>query len=232
MENKLCNQYSNFNVDQLIPVINDLKLAQIIVKKIMDSLSEYYESLYEIQNEIKESGSLTNEIKAKIDKNVICLLNELSSNLNQMVAFKNVGTRKEKLFERLKRGITYKYKISNGSIVENPELLTFDVLRVNSIHRTLEIGNKIYQFSDSSDYAPDGGNDSCFTDAAMDLLSEANIAMGCVKKFQTEKEKVLSMQAFLDVLLSTIDFGYESIITDIIHFNLFDKENLENLLQN
>lgn len=217
------NKYSDFNVEQLSPILADLKLSVKIIHQILCSLDDYTDSLYELQNEIKNCGLITNEIKVQIDKNVSSLLHELAINLNQMIHFKNMGSRKEKLFERLKRGLNYKYKLSNGSIVENPELLKFDVLRLDMIHRTIEIGNKIFQFSDSADYAPEGGDDSCPLELRP-FVEPETLVVNCIKQFQAEIKKVLTIKAYLDVLLVTIQYAHNSIITDITHFNLINKE--------
>lgn len=229
MKVKHSNKYFEFNSDQVIPIVNDLNLAKKIIQKILCSLDEYVDSLHQIQNQIKNCSFLSDEIKVKIDKNVTCLLINFDINLNQMIEFKNFGGKKEKIFDRLKRGISYKYKLCNGSIVENPELLKFDVLRIDCIHRTLEIGNKIFQFSDSSDYIPDGGSDSCPLELRTFVPLEIVID-DCTNKFQLEIQKTLIIKSYLDVLLVSLEYAYNIIITDIEHFNLLDKNNLESIL--
>ena len=62
----MTHPYSNFNIDQLIPVLSDITLAKNIVEKITHSLDNYIESIYEIIIELKESGMITDEIKVKI----------------------------------------------------------------------------------------------------------------------------------------------------------------------
>lgn len=148
------NRYSEFNIDQLIPILTDMTIAKNIINNMMNSLSDYRDSIYEIIKDLTESGNISDEIKIKIDKNVQSIMNELNSTINQAVTFKSVGSNREKLFERLKRGITYKYKLDNGIIVENPELLKFDVIRIDPRFRKIEIGNNIFQLTDSVDCNP------------------------------------------------------------------------------
>ena len=225
----MTHPYSNFNVDQLVPVLSDITLAKNIIGKMTQSLNDYMESLYEIINELKESGIISDEMKAKTDKNVVAILNDLSANLNQMVSFRNLGTKKEKLFERLKRGINYKYKLDNGAVVENPELLKFDVIKIDPIHRTFEIGDQIFQFSDSTDYVPNASE--CMSDFLNyndDQCEEQKVAL-FLSKLQLEISKSLTIQAYLDILASCISYSMETIQTDIIHFNLFDKTILDSI---
>lgn len=222
-------EYELFNIDQLVPVLNDLNLAKTATEKINTTVTEYIDSLYEIISVIKESGVMTDEIKVRIDRNVSIIINNLETDLNQMVLFKHLGIKKEKLFERLKRGLNYKYKLPNGSVVENPELLKFDTVKLDCVHRSIEIGDQIFQFSDSSDYIPDSGNnDSDFTVGCDDITPEERVVI-VLNRLQREINKSKTVQAHVDVLTSCVKFGMDTIETDIEHFDLFDLAVLENL---
>lgn len=224
------HKYENFNIDQLVPILTDINLAKTIIVNMVQSLNEYIESLYEILNELKESGVISDEIKAKMDKNVTAILNDLSSIINQNVSFRNLGTKKEKLFERLKRGISYKYKLANGAVTENPELLKLDVIKIDSIHRTLEVGSEIFQFSDSSDYIPLSSDMSNFlpTLSNIQITQEETIA-NILEKIQIEISKTLIIQAYLDIVGSCVEYILKTIITDVYHFNLFDPKVIDGL---
>jgi hypothetical protein len=222
-------EYELFNIDQIVPILNDLNLAKIVTEKINTTITEYIDSLYEIINVIKESCIITNEIKVRIDRNVSIIINNLDTNLNQMVLFKHLGIKKEKLFERLKRGINYKYKLPNGTVVEYEELLKFDGIKLDSVHRSLEIGDQIFQLSDSSDYIPDSGNnDSDFTVGCDDITPEECVII-VLNRLQREINKSKTVQAYVDVLTSCIKFSIDIIETDIELFDLFDLAILKKL---
>lgn len=222
------NKYSNFNIDQLVPILSDLFLAKMSVSNMILSVGEYMTNLYDLINELKTSNKITDEFKFKIDKNVEMVLNSLSTDINQKVGFKNLGTKKEKLFERLQRGISYKYKLSNGFIAENPKLIEIDVVRIDVIHRTIEIGTKIFQFSDSSDYVPHFGSSSCVPYYGNDMSGDCLVKL-VLKNLNNEIKKSLTIQAFLDILVDTTSLCSQSIKLDIITFNLFDEKLLDDL---
>lgn len=221
--------YEEFNVDQLVPILNDIKLAKTIIANISSTISEYIESICEISSELKESGLVSDEIKAKIDKNVAATLNELNSIINQQVSFRNVGSKKEKLFERLQRGMTYKYKINNGTIVDNPKPLQFIGVKLDNIHRTLEIGTITFQLSDSSDYIPLISDMSNFLLTINNQVSSEEVVTTVLNKLQAEILKSKSMQANLEVSSVGIAYSLDILVEDIRHFKLFDPEILNQL---
>ena len=226
----IVNPYSNFNNDQIIPVLSDINLAKTIVSNITASLTDYIESIYDIHNSLQESGAITDELKNTMDKNVAAILIEVSTAVNQSISFKNVGTKKEKLFERLKRGTTYKYKLANGAIVENPELVKIDAVKVDTVHRTIEIGSEIFQFSDASDYVPTSSDMSNFLQTTQNLtVSPEEEVAAVLARLQAEVAKIYTIQAYLDMILYSVTYVINTITTDVHHFKLFDPKVLDSM---
>ena len=222
--------YSNFNNDQVVPVLSDINLAKTIVSNITSSLTDYIESIYDMHNSLQESGAITDELKNTMDKNVAAILAEIYTAVNQSISFRNVGTKKEKLFERLKRGITYKYKLANGAIVENPELVKFDAIKVDVVHRTIEIGSETFQFSDSTDYVPSSSDMSNFLQTNQNLtVSSEEEVTAVLARLQAEVAKIHTIQAYLDMILYSVTYVINTITTDVYHFKLFDPKVLDSM---
>lgn len=228
------NPYSDFNIDQLVPILSDLTLAKTIINDMTCSLSEYKDSIYEIIAELKEASCVSDEIKAKVDKNVMSVLNDLNVNSNKTITLKNFGSKKVHLFERLARGISYKYKMCNGIVSENPELFKFDLICVDIMHRRIKVGDKSFQFSDSTDLFPDCSYDNPYNpydnyDCNDENHCPEKVVKCFIKKLEVEIEKVLLLLSYLDVVSFSIKYTIDVINTDVLHFNLFDKTclNLE-----
>lgn len=223
------NSCTNFNVDQIMPILTDLDTAKNIIKNMIDSLTDYQDTINELIGEFREAELITDEMKAKVDKNVLAIINDLSLNINASVPFKHVFTKKEKLFERLHRGLSYRYKLKNGSIVENPELLIFENLSIDSPHRVIEIGGTSFQFVDSSDCCI--SSSSCLSEH-VPSDEETDDALECfIQKLGIEIAKLLTLKSRLYILYSCINYTIKSIVTDVKHYKLFDESILESILQ-
>jgi len=225
------NPHESFNIDQLIPILTDLHTGKAMVAEIINVLSSYRDNVYEISAELKDANYVTDELKTKIDKNVTLAMNEVQSVLQKCVSLKNTGKYRGTLLERLKRGITYKYKLCNGVVAENPENFVFDAITVDAANRLITIGPDAYQLSDADDQEPGFESGSVF-----ELASEIGSGSGgltpeaILAKFiaglEIEVSKVLVLQSQLDVISSELSYFIDTIETDVKHFNLFDIECL------
>lgn len=228
------NPYYDFNMDQILYVLYDLTLGKTIISDIIYSLSEYKDTIYEIIGEIKESSYISDEFKVKVDKNVISLLNDLNTHITKTSTMKKLGSKREHLMVRLNRGMSYKYKLSNGTIVENLDLFKFDLININIQHKTINVGDYSFQISDSIDCCPNFINSECIESIIVDIYDETEETEEMkyekvnffIKNLQTEITKVLIIQAHLDIVLSTIKYSIDLINTDVLHFDLFDKSCL------
>ena len=225
----IINRYANFNADQIIPIFSDVNLAKTIITEMIKSLDEYIESLYNISTEIEQSRIISEETKINLDKNVMLTINDLNMIINKNVPFRNLGIKKEKLFERLKRGINYKFKLCNGSIVDNSELIKVDNVCVNTLHRMIEIGSENFQLCDSADYASTCPDLSMFLPITDENVEMEEIVNKVLCKIKKEVIKASTIQAHLDIVLSCITYFLDSIIVDINHFELFDPKLLNEL---
>lgn len=225
------NPYESFNIDQLIPILTDLHTGKAMVAEIINVLSAYRDNLYEISSELKDSNYVTDELKTKIDKNVTLVMNEVQSVLQKCVSLKNTGKYRGTLLERLRRGITYKYKLCNGVVAENPEPFVFDAISVDATNRVITIGPDAYQLSDADDQEPGFESGSIFElaseiGASSGSLSQEAILAKFISGLEIEVSKVLVLQSQLDVIGAELCYFINVIETDVKHFSLFDEDCL------
>lgn len=227
-KNSICNnngknKFECFNMDQLLPVLTNLQLGKEIVSDMVKSLACYVDSTRTIMSNVSEYGntiggdpengishvSISNELQVEIDKSVEELFNELKSNVEKTVSLKRFGT--ERLFSRLSRGISYRYKMSNGIIVESDpnSRFVFDDVVVDSDQKTIYVGANVC-LGPINDTA---GMSELDVDVVVSIL-ESNINIA------------LNAEAILDVVSSTLLYAREALETDVLHFNLFDKTHL------
>jgi hypothetical protein len=192
MENKeIIDKYIEFNIEQIMPILLELKLAKNITEELIIILKNYKDFLQKIndknENLIKNCDFVCNQIKLLIYK---------------QNPIKKINSKKDTIFDRINRGLLYRYKIKNNIIAENPEYLMIDkfVFADNCIN----IGNnniEIFNFN--------GENNN-------DFLKKKNL-------------NIINTQiiiAELDIILMQI-INYINIINDdVIHFKLFDQKYL------
>lgn len=217
------NKYSCFNMDQLLPILTNLESGKIIVNNMIKSLACYVDETRGIMADVSEFGnttggdpdngipdtSISGELQTQINKSVELLFNELTSNVNRTVSLKRYGT--ERLFSRLSRGVAYRYKMSNGIIVESDAQTRFvfnDVI-VDNDAKSICIGTSLF-------YGPI--ND---TTGMTELDADSVTA-----SLQNNITIATNAEAMLDVVASTLEYAKESLEMDILHFNLFEKEHL------
>ncbi len=217
------NPFECFNREQLIPVLTNLEVGQLIVDNMIKSLACYVDETRSIMSNVSEFGnttggdidngipdtSISGELQVEIDKSVELLFNELTSNVNRTVSLKRFGT--ERLFSRLSRGVSYRYKMRNGIIVESDpnNRFVFNDVVVDSESKSICVGASIC-LGPINDTA---GMSELSVDVVNAVL-QSNISIAC------------NAQAVLDVVASTLQYAKESLEMDVLHFNLFDKEYL------
>jgi hypothetical protein len=221
--------YSSFNIDQIMPILSDINIGKRVVINIIAAIKEYNDVTHEIMGELAGQTSISDEIKSKIDKNVLAMITESNLHISQNVTFKNISAKKEKLFDRLKKGFSYKYKLNDGSLVENPKMLKFEEVTIDPLHRVIGIAGTSYQLSDSTDYASSASSALSEYESSDDDSEDNDLVECFVDKMKIEVSKMLSLQAYLDVLYACLDYALQSIITDVKHYKLFDTSCLEDL---
>lgn len=217
------NTYACFNREQLLPVLTNLEIGQVIIKNMINSLACYIDETRTLMSNISEYGNTTGgdldngipdtaisgELQVEINKSVELLFNELTSNINRTVSLKRFGT--ERLFSRLSRGVSYRYKMSNGIIVESDpnNRFVFNDVVVDNESKSICIGASIClgPINDTTG----------MTELSVDVVNavlQSNIGIAT------------NAEAVLEVVASTLQYAKESLEMDVIHFNLFEKEHL------
>lgn len=217
------NPYACFNKDQLLPVLTNLEVGKMIINNMIKSLACYIDETRSIMSEISEFGnttggdpdngipdtSISGELQVQINKSVELLFNELTSNVNRTVSLKRFGT--ERLFSRLSRGVSYRYKMSNGIIVESDpnNRFVFNDVVVDTDAKSICVGTSIClgPINDTT------GMSELSVDVVNAVL-QSNISIAS------------NAEAVLDVVASTLQYAKESLEMDVIHFNLFEREHL------
>jgi len=221
--------YSSFNIDQIMPVLSDINTGKFVVKNMITALKDYNDVLNEIIGELRGETLVSNEIKAKIDKNVLAVFTELNLHIGQTVTFKNISTKKEKLFDRLKKGFSYKYKLNDGSLIENPQIIKFEGITIDPIHRKIQIEDITFQLSNSFDYSSCASLNLSQCESSEEDTDDINVVDSFIDKMHTEINKTLTLQAYLDILYSCLNYVLKSIISDVKHYNLFDETCLDDM---
>lgn len=217
------NPFANFNKEQLLPVLTNLEVGRLIVDNMIKSFACYIDETRTIMSNVSEFGnttggdidngipntSISNELQSEINKSVELLFNELISNVNRTVSIKRFGT--ERLFSKLSRGVSYRYKLSNGIIIESDpnNRFVFNDIIVDFELKTICIGTSIClgPINDTT------GMSELSVDVVNAVL-QSNISIAS------------NAEAVLDVVASTLKYARESLEMDVLHFNLFNKEHL------
>ncbi len=248
MSNK---KYDDFNIEQIIPILCDLNNGIFVTIHMFKSLDDYKCDTQIVINKIKKIKSVSLDIRSTIDKNVNSLMILLDENANKLLSFKNTKIRKEKLFDRLSRGLFYIYKLPNGTTVQPNESLKFDNISIDVYHHYIKIDKNTFQFSDSFDLCHDypedvcisGSNDVCISDGRLCIISGSLCTTSdntndvkcnqefkseiIIEKLYAELDKIEIIKLRLDILKTTLLYAKNIIIGDIVHFKLFDQELLK-----
>jgi hypothetical protein len=219
--------YKDFNINQIMPVLMELKQAKIVVEEIIQLLKNYNDFLSKIIDIVTLSKDITDEIKSDIDKNVLFVMNSIDSTIKKQNPIKKTGSKKETIFERFHRGITYKYKIKNNIISENPEHMKLGDFLVFPNHRNIQINNDDYQFLDSTEYFMDDGI-SCYEFPMKTNNTDISFnKTNAIKKIKLDIDKIFTIIMIVDIYLIKINTYISTIIDDIKIFDLFDIEHTD-----
>jgi hypothetical protein len=195
--------YMQFNMEQILPVLIELKLAKNVTEEFISILKNYRESLYEITQQISNTNNLI-----KISEFV---LNQIKSIINKQNPLKKIGSKKDTIYERLCRGLLYRYKIKNNVLAENPEYFTIEKLIISPLTNIIIIGNsefQIFNFESRSNKKEDNQNNSISKDINLNIIN------------------IQIIIAELDIILMQINNFINIINDDVIHFGLFDEKYL------
>lgn len=192
--------YMQFNMEQILPVLIELKLAKNVTEEFISVLKNYRESLYEILQKINNNNNNINNL-IKISEFV---LSQIKSIINKQNPLKKIGSKKDTIYERLCRGLLYRYKIKNNVLAENPEYFTIEKLLFSPITNIIIIGNNEFQIF----YSENGGDNSIPKDINLNIIN------------------IQIIIAELDIILMQINNYINIINDDVIHFGLFDEKYL------
>jgi hypothetical protein len=187
-----------FNMEQILPVLIELKLAKNVTEEFISILKNYRESLYEILQNIN-NNNINNLVKISE-----FVLGQIKSIITKQNPLKKIGSKKDTIYERLCRGLLYRYKIKNNVLAENPEYFTIEKLIFSPITNIIMIGNNEFQIF----YSENGGDNSVPKDINHNIIN------------------IQIIIAELDVILMQISNYINIINDDVIHFGLFDEKYL------
>lgn len=123
--------YKNFNIGQIIPVFNELNIGEKIIEEIIKVMNDLKYIYIDILN---RSVKFTSK-----DINREKFIYKLKNCLSKKNKFKSLGT-KETTFEKLNKGISYKYKINDKLLAENPNKIKIKNIEI-SIKNSIIINN-------------------------------------------------------------------------------------------
>jgi len=211
---------NDFNMNQIIPVFHELKQCDETIGIIMKYLSDYKDFLIDIINNIMYSN-VTNELKEHVDKNLIYVLNAITYAINQNKPLKKMGSIKTTIFERLSRGLIYRYKLNHDTFATNPipftidnfKLIQHDISSTSSTSSTslcIVIDDIIHaQFSNSNEYY-------------MDDIDKNEL----IQRINNDIMKIDEINKNLYINKIKINSYIDVIKNDVIIFELFDPNNL------
>jgi hypothetical protein len=225
------NKYENFNIDQLVPITIEITNGQMMLSEFIETFVKYTDNIYEIINELKTETCVSPELKNKINKNVKMTINNLLAIKDKCITLKNIGKYKGNLLDRFKKGFTYKYKLNNGIISENPEPFIFEDIDISPENNIIIIGCVSYQLSQSTDYLSEYNicNNSMYYDNYNDQYYNDdcdNNTCVLITGLENEIKQVQIIQANLNITEKQLHYFIETIKEDIIHFNLFDISSI------
>ena len=149
------NKNHEFNIDQILTIYQELNYSENIINELIDTINQYNDLNLLLESEIISIGSIDNEISLKIEKNVNFVMDQLSSILEAKIFFKNIGTKKTQLLEKLSKGIKISYKLENNTLVIGSETFNIKSINLDVSNSSIIIDDKYFQFSFSDDYNND-----------------------------------------------------------------------------
>jgi uncharacterized protein (DUF1697 family) len=245
MENK------EFNMNQIRPVLFELIQGEKSIIDMISCFKNYKQFLKDIKSEINQTTIIKDVLRVKIDKN----LNHVMSNINTIINKENLiiksGSKKETIFERLNRGLMYKYKIDNSTIAENPKFLTTEIFTIIPHRKYIRINNDDYFLQDSSQFFtnktyffnPAESNKDTMSDHSDTTSDNSDIDININVDINTYTDTNMNIQSIMkqiDIEINTINIITEelklfliqietyitTIKNDVKYLNLFNIENL------
>jgi len=208
---------TEFNKAQIVPVLCDLKESELGLKNMIVHISTHLDTLRTISH--TDTTTIPSELCHTLDTSVSTTINQLNDIIITKIHSPTIrstycidkiksGTYGETIFERLARGLTYRYKINPTTIAENPTPLRIDHIRLFIDHNTICIQNQtISEFK-------------FFTSA--DLILNADIPTSATIKMNIVSLSLLLSQ--LSAIMAKITIYIKSLEDDITIFNLFVPE--------
>lgn len=197
--------YHQFNMEQILPILIDLKLAKEITEEFIFILKNYKDFLYDMIHKVDNNESTTIELqKNTFDKNFDIVISQIKSIIYKQNPLKKIGSKKESIYEKLHRGYIYRYKIKNHLLAENPQNITVEKLIISfcptkSENFNINIGNSDFKIFE---------NNSSIKNININIIN------------------IQIITSWLDIILMQINTHINIINDDVIHFQLFDEKYL------
>jgi hypothetical protein len=175
--------YKKFNLEQIKPLFYEIKLAIDITNELISIFDDYLKKVMNLAYGTKFDEYISS---------VISKIKNILKKKNPVKRLDSCGT----TYDKLSQGISYKYKINDVLLAENPEDIVinkFEFTFQNSI-----ILNKIEYF-------------------IFDKNININLNIDNTKKIIGE----------LNVIILQLNYYFEIINNDILHFDLLETKNLE-----
>ncbi len=114
------NKNTNFNIEQITDILAELESGKIIISELIENFDQYEELIESTRSELSNIGSVTDEVREKIDKNVKFLMDQIDNIMNSTILLRKTSVKKIDLLIKLWKGIRYSYKFNNNVHVINP----------------------------------------------------------------------------------------------------------------
>jgi hypothetical protein len=201
----------DFNMEQIIPVLVELKLAKEVTESIISILKNYRDYLYDF---IKKGVNINFIDMEKIDKNSDFVIKQIQNEIYKQNPLKKIGSKKENIYEKLHRGLFYRYKLRDDYMAENCELLNIE--NINFLFecekKSIKIGKNNYEII-------------CFLKYGLGNFCE-NIDF-IIKNININIINIQLIIMELNIILSSISTYIININNEVMNFELFDKKYLD-----
>jgi len=149
------NRNADFNIEQILDTYAEILSGEDTVSRLNVLMDEYEVLLTTLRAEMMNIGSVTPEIKEKLDKNVKYIMDQIYSILNSSITLRKVSSKREENLKKLAKGVKYAYRLTNNTHVMAPEFLRFDKVGMKYTDNTLVVGDLEFQFSEQTDFNTD-----------------------------------------------------------------------------
>jgi hypothetical protein len=122
-----------FNMEQIMPIFAELKLANDITHDLITTFEDYLDLIKDKNNTKEYEEKILLQIKNSIEKKNF--LKSLGSNYTT--------------YEKLQNGLSYKYKINDKLLAENPFLITTNKFYISSQNSIIVNKSEFFIFTDN-----------------------------------------------------------------------------------